>query len=88
MRYGIRDGQPAVWLSRDAHASVGPVKRFLRTPSGWIAVLLVECAVLLVLAKGLVRVFPDSPAAVYRLVLGCAVVLVFGNYLFRRRYLR
>jgi hypothetical protein len=64
------------------------MRRFLRTPGGWISLLVVEVAMLVALARGLIRAFPHSSTVVYRVVLGFAVVLVIGNYVVRRRYLR
>jgi hypothetical protein len=50
--------------------------------------VLVECAALLVLGEGLIRVFPYRSAGISETILGCAIVLVIGNYVLRRRYLR
>ncbi len=64
------------------------MRRFLETPFGWIVLLVVEVAVLVGLLSGLKHVFPDSSITVYRIVVGCAIVLAVGNYVLRRRYLR
>jgi hypothetical protein len=64
------------------------VKRFLRNPIGWIALQLVECALLLLLARELIRVFPYRSTSVYAGILAFALALTVGNYIVRRRYLQ
>ncbi|MEW6059148.1 MAG: hypothetical protein AB1551_03225 [Actinomycetota bacterium] len=63
------------------------MRRFLGSPGGWFVLLIVECAALFVLARGLIRLFPDHSTAVYRGIVGVAIVLAAGNYVVRRRYL-
>lgn len=64
------------------------MKRFLTSPSGWFALLIVELAVLLVGIRLLSRVFPDlSNRAAWTTVVLAALVLSIVNYVIRRRYL-
>jgi hypothetical protein len=64
------------------------VRRFLATPVGWVALLFVEGAVLLLVADVLLRISPGGSTTTAWVVLGLAAVLAFVNYTLRRRYLR
>jgi hypothetical protein len=64
------------------------VKRFLATPSGWFALLVIEVALLVLVMRVVDRVFPDlSVGAGWVTLIGLALVLAVVNYAIRRRYL-
>jgi len=64
------------------------VRRFLATPIGWVALLFVEGAVLLLVAGVLRRIAPGGSTATVWAVLGLAAAMTWANYVLRRRYLR
>ncbi|MGZ4132540.1 MAG: hypothetical protein ACXVWF_05805 [Actinomycetota bacterium] len=61
------------------------LKRFLSTPMGWIALLVVEYAVLLTLVKAFMPA--DVSVAVWWAIVGGAVIgLTIFNFLLRKRW--